>query len=670
MLRIHQRVAPLLYRGAVGTTQSPGFAVERRAGLLDFLAVYDAVMARVKAPPIDPPIDPSIAAAPRRSDLVPTIRAEALEQLARHGCHSRKLLRTAILEGDWEPYTSQTRLLGARFAELDLGFSTWYAAIRELHHRLLPYLVEAYAAAPARLVGALSATQELLDYTVVLVADPYLGARQEDRFRLLVDGIKGYAIYMLDASGVVTSWNAGAQTLTGYTAAEIIGKDYAVMFSAADRESDKPVRALATAAISGKFEDEGPRLRKDGSQFWAEAVVTAIRGTGGELIGLAEVVRDLTERRQAEAERRAQEERFRALARATSDAIVTADQRGTITYANHATAALFGRPAVDLVGEPLTSLMPERMRDAHRHGLGRYLATGDSQILGRTVELPALRSDGTELVAEMSIASWTVGGEVSFAAIIRDISDRQRIAAVLEQRTRQLEASNRELEAFSYSVAHDLRAPLRAVGGFAQILREDHSEQIDPRAVDYLTRIQANVARMAALIEALLGLSRVSRSELEVQRVDLSALARSVVAQLAVTDPQRAVAAEVADGLLANADARLARTVLENLIGNAWKFTARSPAPRIAIGSSDGRTFFVRDNGAGFDAAKAGKLFTPFERLHSADQFPGTGIGLATVQRIVLRHGGRIWAEATIDAGATFFFTLGGLGRSPDAQNS
>ena len=638
----------------MGATLPPGFADERRVGLIDFLAVYDATSPGAQ--------DSMRAAAVGRPELAVLIRAGVIDQLIEAGMRARELLRSAIVDGDWQPYVLQTRLLGARFAELEIGFATWYSVVRVFQRRLISPLVAAYAAAPERLAAALAATQELLDWAVMLIAEQYFEARQEDRFRLLVDGVKDYAIYMLDAGGAVTSWNAGAQALTGYTAGEIIGKDYGVMFPPADREIDKPTRALAIAATSGKFQDEGPRVRKDGSQFWAESVVTAIRGASGGLVGLAEMVRDLTERRHAEAERRAQEERFRALARATPDAIITADQRGTITYANHATSALFGRPAVDLVGQSLTVLMPDRLYEAHCDGLGRYLDTGEARLLGRTIEMPALRSDGTELTVEMSIATWTAGGEASFAAIMRDISERQRIAGVLEQRTRQLEASNRELEAFSYSVAHDLRAPLRAIGGFAQILAEDHAGQLDDQALDYLGRIQNHVTRMAALIEALLGLSRLSRSELQLQSVDLSAIARAVVAQLAAAEPGRAVDAEVADGLRATADARLARTVLENLIGNAWKFTAGSPAPQIAIGTCDGRTFFVRDNGAGFDASNASKLFTPFERLHSAEQFPGTGIGLATVQRIVLRHGGRIWAEAKIDAGATFFFTLGGFG--------
>jgi signal transduction histidine kinase len=239
-----------------------------------------------------------------------------------------------------------------------------------------------------------------------------------------------------------------------------------------------------------------------------------------------------------------------------------------------------------------------------------------------------------------------------------DFSIAQVAEQYLEERTRQLEATNREIEAFNYSVAHDLRAPLRGVSGFTQILLEDFAPRLDPDAANYLAKIQGGVARMTTLIDALLELAQLSRSELQVRQVNVTAIARTVVAQLAAADPGRKVEVEIESGLHAMADGRLVRTLLENLIGNAWKFTSKVAAPRIEIGSSDGRAYFVRDNGAGFDIAQARKLFSPFERLHSTDEFPGTGVGLATVQRIVDRHGGRIWVQAQVGGGATFFFTL------------
>lgn len=400
------------YGPGVGDGLPPAFAVavERRAGLRDLWAVYEGLSGHLQ--------ETAIEVAVRQPEFAALVQAHTAEQLDEQLRESRRALRTAFVDDDWQPYVEQTRGIGALCAELGIGFSSWYSVPRVLRHRLIPALVDAYAAMPVRLTGALVAATELLDFSMELIVEQY-------------------------------------------------------------------------------------------------------------------------------------------------------------------------------------------------------------------------------------------------------IAKRKRIEATLEHSTRQLERANRELDAFSSAVAHELRAPLRGLNGFTQILLEDHAARVGPEAADYLTRIQTNVQRMGALIDALLGLSRLSRVELERRQVDLSALARSVVAQLAAAEPQRVVSVTVQDGLHAAVDPRLARTLLENLISNAWKFTANAAAARIAIGSDDGRTLYVADNGVGFDPDQAGKLFSPFERLHASEDFPGTGIGLATVQRVVHRHGGRIWVEAQVDAGATFHFTL-----APDDQNS
>ncbi len=239
--------------------------------------------------------------------------------------------------------------------------------------------------------------------------------------------------------------------------------------------------------------------------------------------------------------------------------------------------------------------------------------------------------------------------------LLADLEARVRV------RTAQLEAANRELEAFSYSVSHDLRAPLRSIEGYSAALEEDLGDRLDGRARDHLTRVRAASTRMNALIDDLLALSRVSRGDLRNESVDLSALSRSIVEDLARQAPERRFEIVIPDGLWATGDASLIRAVLENLLGNAFKFTANTPVSRIEVGcAEDGndRVFFVRDNGAGFDMKYVGKLFAPFQRLHSAKDFPGTGVGLATVQRIIHRHGGRIWTESKLREGTTFSFTL------------
>ncbi len=240
---------------------------------------------------------------------------------------------------------------------------------------------------------------------------------------------------------------------------------------------------------------------------------------------------------------------------------------------------------------------------------------------------------------------------------------RAELERRVEARTRDLAAANQELEAFSYSVSHDLRAPLRAIDGFSKALATNYHAALDERGRHYLDRIVNGTRRMAELIDDLLGLARVSRRELARQAVDVSGIAGTVVAELARRDPQRAVAVEIAPGMDAVADPHLLRIVYENLLGNAWKFTGKRDGARIEVGRAAATEpgparFFVKDNGAGFDMAYADKLFGAFQRLHDAQDFEGTGIGLATVQRVVARHGGRIWAEGAVGRGATFSFTL------------
>jgi len=281
-----------------------------------------------------------------------------------------------------------------------------------------------------------------------------------------------------------------------------------------------------------------------------------------------------------------------------------------------------------------------------------------------------IRKDGSRFWANVLITCLrdADGNPIGFSKITRDLTDRKRaedaiaeLNRTLQHRNAQLEAANKELEAFSYSVSHDLRAPLRTVDGFSQALLEDYAGKLDEEGQDHLRRVRAASQRMGQLIDDLLNLSRVTRAEISRERVDLSATARDVVKELRAADPLRQAEVVIADALVAEADPRLVRLMLTNLLGNAWKFTAKCPRARIEFGrrqQAGEEAYFVRDNGVGFDMAYAGKLFGAFQRLHGMDDFPGTGIGLATVQRIVHRHGGRVWAEAAVDAGATFYFSM------------
>jgi light-regulated signal transduction histidine kinase (bacteriophytochrome) len=237
----------------------------------------------------------------------------------------------------------------------------------------------------------------------------------------------------------------------------------------------------------------------------------------------------------------------------------------------------------------------------------------------------------------------------------------QQLEQRVNERTSQLQAANKELEAFAYSVSHDLRAPLRGIDGFSEVLLESYLDKMDDTAKDYLHRIRAATQRMAQLIDDMLNLSRITRSEMKIQDVDLSQIAREIATNFCESDPKREVRFQIDDGLLTKGDSHLLHIVLENLIGNAWKFTSKHTKATIEFGmqqKNEQRAYYVRDDGAGFDMNYAQKLFGAFQRLHTVNEFPGTGIGLATVQRIIHRHGGTVWAESEVEKGATFYFSL------------
>ncbi len=512
----------------------------------------------------------------------------------------------------------------------------------------------------ALLVAVLATVQVSRDLAARQRAEQVL-REAEARFHALVEGVKDYAIFWLDPDGRVMSWNASAERLKGYRAEQIIGEHFSRFYTPEDVAAGKPDAALRKATAEGRAEDEGWRVRREGSRFWASVVITALRDARGTLLGFGKITRDMTERQVAEQALRVSEERFRTVSVTANDAIVSADGAGNITYFNPGAERIFGLAGAEVTGRPITVLMPERFHAAHTAGMRRYLGTGEARVVGKTVELVGRRKDGAEFPIELSLAASHVGDVPAFTAIIRDITGRKRRDEELRRYAAQLEAANAELDAFAYSVSHDLRAPLRGIDGFSQALLEDYQARLDDTGRGYLRRVRAGTQRMAQLIDDLLGLSRVTRADFRRERVDLSALAETVAAELKRTAPRREVEFVITPGISVDGDMRLLQVVLENLVGNAWKYTGKCARARIEFGVSrqDGKvSYYVRDNGAGFDMAYANKLFGAFQRLHSSGEFEGTGIGLATVQRIVHRHGGRVWAEGAVGQGATFYFTL------------
>jgi PAS domain S-box-containing protein len=373
-------------------------------------------------------------------------------------------------------------------------------------------------------------------------------------------------------------------------------------------------------------------------------------------------------RRESERRIRLSEARLRAVTETASDAIVSADRNGVIRYFNPGAERMFGYSEDEAVGQPLTLLMPERFRQAHTEGLQRYLASREANIVGTTLELVGRRRDGGEFPIDLALASSEVGSELFFTTIIRDITRRaeaERQIQELNQRLQldnaELTAVNRELEAFSYSVSHDLRAPLRAIDGFSQALVEDAGPLLSAEHHSQLDRVRQAAQRMGLLIDDLIKLARVTRTDINIDEIDLSQMARQIADGLQDSAPERQAEFVVAPDLQAKGDPRLLQVALENLLSNSWKFTAPRGVARIEFGRTYANgelAFFVRDNGVGFDMSYAGKMFGAFQRFHDAREFAGTGIGLATVQRIINKHGGRIWAESQPGDGATFFFTL------------
>ena len=386
--------------------------------------------------------------------------------------------------------------------------------------------------------------------------------------------------------------------------------------------------------------------------------------------------REIAERKQIEKELKQANVLTAAVLAGIGDGVVVADSQGEFLVYNPVAEAILG-PGVAGGPERWTPhyglYLPDQVTPYPPADLPLAKAIrGESVDAAELFMLPPGRREGAWLTVTARPLVDKAGVVFGGVAIFSDITARKRaeheirtLNAELEQRvtdrTRKLEAANKELESFSYSVSHDLRAPLRSIDGFSRVLEEDYSGRLDDEGRRSLQRIRASSERMLQLIDDMLLLSRVTLTELHRSPVDLSLLARGVAEELRMAEPKRSLELIIEPGLIAHADEHLMRIVFENLLGNAWKFTGRQPAARIEFGRADRdgvATYFVKDNGAGFDAQFAHKLFQAFQRLHTVKEFPGTGIGLATVQRVIHRHGGRVWAEGERGRGATFFFTL------------
>lgn len=394
-----------------------------------------------------------------------------------------------------------------------------------------------------------------------------------------------------------------------------------------------------------------------------------VRDDRGEL-GLATMAVEITQRSRAEEDILVSRALFKGILDIANDAIVSVDEHQRIVSFNQGAERIFGYAAEEMVGKPLNLLLPPEARPGHASHIAHFRKAPEaSRQMGERGQIYGCRKNGEIFPAEASISRIEINGRMTYTAILRDVTRQKQteqairaLNADLSSRAGQLEAANRELEAFSYSVSHDLRAPLRGIDGFSQLLIEDYGDILPQAARDALDRVRNATQRMGQLIDDMLNLSRLTRGDLHRERIDISSLTRSIIGELRKSQPERAVEFVIADGMEANADPHLMQVLLGNLLGNAWKYTSKHLTARIEIGSTETAdqraAFFVKDDGAGFDMAYAHKLFGAFQRLHGMNEYPGTGIGLATVQRIVHKHGGEVWAEGAVERGATFTFTL------------
>jgi PAS domain S-box-containing protein len=504
-------------------------------------------------------------------------------------------------------------------------------------------------------------TAAIRDISVRRAAEKHLG-QMEARYRGLLEAAPD-AMVVVNQAGDIVLLNLQAENQFGYRRDELLGQKvtniipdgFAERLVADDLRSKED--ALAQRIGTGI---ELTARRKDGGEFPIEIMLSPLESADGVLVTAA--IRDISVRRAAEKHLGQMEARYRGLLEAAPDAMVVVNQAGDIVLLNVQAEKRFGYRRDELLGQKVTNIIPDGFAERLVADALRSTEDALSQQIGTGLELTGRQKDGGEFPIEIMLSPLQSAEGTLVTAAIRDISVRKRHADELHQKNVQLQAAVTELDAFSYSVSHDLRAPLRAIDGFSQILLKQYGSILPAEPREYLQLVRDNTVQMGHLVDDLLAFARLSRQQLSKQRVPVGKIVENVLSDARRQAEGRSVSVSVGELPSLWGDPSLLKQVFVNLIGNAFKYTRMRAEAVIEIGSSeiDGeQVVFVRDNGAGFDMKYADKLFGVFQRLHRAEDFEGTGVGLAIVQRILHRHGGRVWAEAAVDQGATFYFTTG-----------
>jgi len=475
----------------------------------------------------------------------------------------------------------------------------------------------------------------------------------EERYRLFVESVRDYAIFMLDIDGKVISWNAGAERVIGYKANEIIGKHISIFYSPQEILEHKPEQELSSATNLGRFESEGWRVRRDGTQFWGSVVTTALRDANKRLQGFAKVVRDLTERK-------IQEEKFQMIVESVPNGIIVVDSKGKIVHCNTETEKMFDYTKIELLGQPIEILIPPRYRHDHTQSFKEFVKEPVKRQMGEGRDLTGQRKDGSEIPVEIGISPIkTWDGNFILASIV-NITERKRIETKLKNAFHQVQLKNEEMEQFVYTVSHDLKAPLVTNASFISFLREDLANKKYQDVEDSLDRLENANKRMKLLINDLLELSRVGRMALVIDKISMKNMVNDLMSNFVEIIKEKNVKVTIASDLPdIFADKRRMQQVLENLITNAFKYAFEVPEPCLEILfkiENQEYHFCVKDNGRGIEPQYHKKIFQLFQRLETNKE--GTGVGLSIVSRIIQFHGGRVWVKSQLNEGAEFWISI------------